>query len=295
MPGLYGGASSTVKDFETQFRYAEGMARKPRPDAAQVQSVVRTLHILEVLAADGELGLTALAARVGIHKSTLFRFLRTLCALGYARRDPDTERFSLSLKVFELGAAVHARVDLVKLAAPFLARLSSTTGEAVHLAVLDGDQLVYLSKIESTRALRVAMRSGVGLTAPAYCTGVGKVLLAFAPAEVLDAYLARCAFVRHTEKTVPDRRRLLAQLQQIQDRGWAVDDEEHEHGVRCVAAPLRDRTGAVVAALSISGPTLRLTQDRIDAARKLVCEVAAELSGQLGFTPRRRSPPGATR
>jgi IclR family transcriptional regulator, KDG regulon repressor len=254
-------------------------------EEGQVQSVVRTLQILEVLASEGDLNLRDLAERVGIHKSTLFRFMRTLCERGYARRDPDTERFSLTLKVFQLGSTVYARVDLVKLASPFLVRLSSTTRETVHLAILDAGNLVYLSKIESTHSLRVAMQSRVGLTAPAYCTAMGKVLLAFADTDVLDAYLSSCNFVRHTEKTISDRLQLLAELQITRNRGWAVDDEEHENGVRCVAAPVRDRSGSVIAALSISGPTIRLTLDRIEPMRSLVCEAAEEMSRLLGSVP----------
>jgi IclR family KDG regulon transcriptional repressor len=259
---------------------------KPRekPAEMQVQSVVRTLQIIEVLASVGELGLIDLAERVGIHKSTLFRFMRTLCDLGYARRDPDTERFSLTLKVFELGSSVYARVDLVRIASPCLIRLSATTQETVHLAILDAERLVYLSKIESTRSLRVAMQSGIGLTAPAYCTGVGKVLLAFAETDVLDAYIRNCDFVRYTKKTIPDRLKLSAELQMIRNRGWAIDDEEHEYGVRCVAAPVRNWTGSVVAALSISGPTVRLTLEQLDSARSLVCEGAEEISGLLGYS-----------
>jgi IclR family KDG regulon transcriptional repressor len=259
-----------------------------------VQSVARTLQILEALAAEGELGLTELAARTGVHKSTLFRFMRTFCELGYARRDPDTERFSLTLKVFELGSSVHARVDLVKIAAPSLVRLSAATQETVHLATLDGGRLVYLSKLESTRSLRVAMQSGVGLTAPVYCTGLGKVLLAFAEASALEAYLEGCDFVRYTRNTIPDRARLLAELRAVRERGWAVDDEEHEVGVRCVAAPVRDRKGSVVAALSISGPTIRLTPARLDGARGLVRAAAEELSGLLGH-PSPPSPRAAAR
>jgi IclR family KDG regulon transcriptional repressor len=256
-----------------------------RSDGAQVQSVVRTFQIMEALASEEELGLTELSSLVKVHKSTLFRFMRTFCDLGYARRDPDTERFSLTLKVFELGSSVYARVDLVKLASPILVRLSSTTKETVHLAVLDGGRLVYLSKIESTRSLRVAMQSGVGLTAPAYCTGVGKVLLAFADPGVLDAYLGSCKLARHTEKTISDRVRLLAELKLIRSRGWAVDDEEHENGVRCVAAPVRNRKGAVIAALSISGPTIRLPLDHLVSVRSLVCEAAEEISRLLGYSP----------
>jgi IclR family KDG regulon transcriptional repressor len=264
---------------------------KRREKPGEVQAVARTLRILEVLAAEGELGLTDLAARVGVHKSTLYRFMCTLCDLGYVRRDPDTERFSLRLKIFEIGSSVYARLDLVKLASPTLERLSSATQETVHLAILDDGQLVYLSKIESKRSLRVSMQSRVGLTAPAYCTGVGKVLLAWAQTSFLDAYLKRCEFIRYTEKTIPDRLRLAAELQAIRNRGWAVDDEEHEYGVRCVAAPVREKGGGVVAALSIAGPTVRMGPDRLGSIRTLVCEAADELSAALGYSVPR---PGET-
>ncbi len=260
--------------------------RGERPD--EVQAVARTLRILEVLAAEGELGLTDLAARVGVHKSTLYRFMCTLCDLGYARRDPDTERFSLRLKIFEIGSSVYARLDLVKLAMPTLGRLSSATQETVHLAILDDGQLVYLSKIESTRSLRVSMQSRVGMTAPAYCTGIGKVLLAWSDTGFLEGYLKHCEFVRYTEHTIPDRLRLAAELQATRNRGWAVDDEEHEYGVRCVAAPVREKDGAVVAALSIAGPTVRMGRDRLESIRTLVCEAADEISAALGYSRSRR-------
>lgn len=263
-------------------RDREVTKRREKPD--EVQSVARTLRILEVLAAEGEVGLTELAALVGIHKSTLYRFMSTFCDLGYARRDPDTERFSLTLKIFEIGSIVHSRLDLVKLTAPFLQRLQSATEETVHLAALDGRQLVYLSKLESNRALRVSMASGVGLTAPAYCTGVGKVLLAWSETSFLDEYLKNCELIRYTKNTIADRMRLVAELQVIRNRGWAIDDEEHEEGVRCVAAPVRNKTGAVLAALSISAPTVRMAADRLESARTLVCESADEISAALGFS-----------
>jgi len=252
---------------------------------ARVPSVVRTLSILEALATAGELGLADLAARIGLNKSTVFRFMRTLCRDGYASRDPDTERFALTLKVFELGSAVHARLDLTRLAGPLLVRLSATTRETVHLAVMEGARLVYLHKIESPQSLRVAMESGIGLSAPAYCTGVGKVLLAFSETPALEVYLASCNLIRYTERTIAARPALLRELEAIRARGWAVDDEEHEYGVRCVAAPVRDRRGSVVAALSISGPSIRFTPERIETVRTLVCEVADEISGLLGLVP----------
>jgi DNA-binding IclR family transcriptional regulator len=207
----------------------------------------------------------------------------TFCDLGYARRDPETERFSLTLKIFELGTCVFDRVDLVKLAGPVLSRLSAATQETVHLAVLDDQRLVYLTKIESTHALRVSMQSRVGMSAPEYCTGVGKTLLAWADAAFLEAYLSRCEFVKYTDKTITDRLKFAAELQAIRNQGWAMDDEEHEFGVRCAAAPIRDRSGGVVAALSVSGPSVRMTDERIEVLRGLVIAAAREISSELGF------------
>lgn len=252
----------------------------------EVQSVVKTLSVLEALAAEGELGLTELAVKVGSHKSTMYRFMCTFCELGYVRRDPETERYSLTLKIFELGTSVYESVSLVKLASPVLARLSASTKETIHLAVLDDSRLVYLSKIESTYALRVSMQSRVGFSAPEYCTGVGKILLAWADAGRLETYLSTCDFARFTDKTITDRLEFAAELQAIRNRGWALDDEEHECGVRCVAAPIRNRNGAVVAALSISGPTVRLVDDRLEVLRGLVIAAALEISGELGYKER---------
>lgn len=263
------------------YRREESMEKKGKePD--EVQSVVKTIAILEALAKEGELGLTDLATKIGSHKSTVYRFMCTLCEQGYARRDTDTERFSLTLKIFELGMGVFGRVDLVKLAAPVIARLSATTEETIHLATLDDQRLVYLSKVESTHSLRVGMQSRVGMSAPEYCTGVGKVLLAWSDTDLLEAYLSRCQFVRYTEKTITDRLKLAAELQAIRNQGWAMDDEEHEYGVRCVAAPVRDIQGKVVAALSVSGPSVRMSYERLDVLKGLVVDAASEISGELG-------------
>lgn len=252
-------------------------------EPAEVQSVVKTLNILEALAAEGELGLTELAAKIGSHKSTVYRFMCTFCEMGYARRDPETERFSLTLKVFELGMGVFERINLAKLAAPVLSRLSATTQETIHLAILDDIHLVYLSKVESTHNLRVSMGSRVGLTAPVYCTGVGKVLLAWADPARIQAYLSQCDFQRYTDNTITDRLKFAAELQSIRNQGWAIDNEEHEYGVCCVAAPIRDSKGTVVAALSISGPTIRLDSGRLEVLRGLVISSAKEISQHLGY------------
>jgi len=259
------------------------MRKKIVKEPDEVQSVMKTLKILEALAIENELSLTDLSVKIESHKSTVYRFMHTLCERGYVRRAPATEKFSLTLKIFELGMRVFERVDIAKLAAPVIARLSATTEETIHLATMDDQRLVYLTKQESTHSLRVSMQSRVGMSAPEYCTGVGKTLLAWADTGFLEAYFMRCQFVQYTKNTISDKLTLAAELQSIRNQGYAVDDEEHEYGVRCVAAPIRNRDGKVVAALSISGPTIRMTDDRMGILRGLVVDAVEEISNELGY------------
>ena len=252
-------------------------------EPSEVQAVSKTLGILEALADKGEMSLTELSAHVGSHKSTVYRFMCTLIEKGYVRRDADTDQYSLTLKLFQLGMCTYERVDIIRFSQPVLKRLSVLSEETVHLAVLEENRLTYLSKIESSHTLRVSMQSRVGSTAPEYCTGVGKVLLAWMESNELDQYLGTCDFFKFTDKTIADRLSLAAELQTIRQQGYAFDDEEHEYGVRCAAAPVRDYSGRVIASVSVSGPTVRLADERMAALRDLVISSAGELSESMGY------------
>ncbi len=249
----------------------------------EVQAVAKTIGILEALAEKNKMTLTDLSAYVGSHKSTVYRFMCTLIDKGYVRRDPETDAYSLTLKLFHLGMCTYGRIDMIRFAQPILKRLSILSEETVHLAILEDKRLTYLSKIESSHALRVSMQSKVGSTAPEYCTGVGKVLLAWLDSKDLEEYLASCNFHRFTEHTITDRLRLAAEFQNIRKEGCAYDNEEHEYGVRCIAAPVRDYYGKVVASISVSGPTVRLVDSCMDALKDLVVSSAEELSLSLGY------------
>ncbi len=243
------------------------------------------MRLLEALAQEKELGVTDLAGRAGIHKSTVFRFLNSLKELGYVRQNNANEKYSLTLKLFELGSRVLGRMELWEQANPILEQLAEKTHETIHLAVLDEDSLVYLGKIESTQALRVSMSSRVGQSAPTHCTGVGKLLLAYAPPEQVERILKREGLRRFTEHTITVRSLLAKELDNIRQNGFAIDDEEHEVGVRCVAAPVRSRHGTTIAALSISMPSARLTDGEIPRYREYVTEAAEQISRRIGALP----------
>jgi len=248
----------------------------------RAKAVVKTIRLLECLSKENELGVTDLAKSAGMNKSTVYRFLNSLKELGYVRQNPRSERYSLTLKLFELGSIVLDRMELWKEAPPIIEKLAEQTHETVHLAVLDEGKLVYLGKIESTQALRVSMMSRVGQSAPTYCTGVGKILLVHLPPDRLDESLNREGLHRFTDNTITDRAQLQKELEGVRQNGFAIDNEEHEVGVKCVAAPVRNNGGQVFAALSISIPSVRFTNSEIPHYKQLVTTLACEISKRLG-------------
>ncbi len=246
-------------------------------DSPVVKSVAKTITILESLARDGEAGVTELASKAGMHKSTAYRFLTTLRDLGYVRQDPDSERYAATLALFELGSAILSRTEIWEHAHPVMEKLAQETHETVHLAVLQDDRLVYLHKIESTHSLRVSMRSRIGQSAPLHCTGVGKVLLAFSGPDVSRRIAERHGLPQFTNTTITDLCRLEDELEEIRRRGFAVDNEERELGVRCVAVPLRHGNTGQLAAISISAPSARLADHDITRLAELLRRATEEI------------------
>jgi IclR family KDG regulon transcriptional repressor len=257
---------------------------------APIKSVFKTMKILECLSYQRSLGITELTGRVStllegipIDKSTVYRFLVSFIDLGFVYQDPQTGKYGLTLKLFEIGMSVLERLELWREAEPIVEEIARVTGETVHLATLDGDELVYLGKVESTRALRVSMMSRVGSSAPAYCTGVGKILLAYLPRKRLDRILKKEKPVRYTDKTIVRRVHLERELSSIRKKGYAIDNEEHEIGVRCVAAPVLDNNSAVCGAVSVSVPTVRLPDEEIPRFRGIIVQGAEEISRRMGY------------
>lgn len=216
-----------------------------------------------------------------LSKPTAFRMLQALANCGLLRQHGETRSYSAGLRLFELyNVAVH-HLDPLLEAKPELAQLSSTFDETVHMAILDDGEIVYVAKEESRRAVR--MFSAIGKRAPAYCTGVGKALLAFASQEELAPVLKRGNFVRHTPTTITSAAELTGELARIRARGYSVDNGEHEAEIRCVASPVYDATGKLAAAISLTMPASRFKTESIPEFAEHVMKSAERISHRLGY------------
>lgn len=230
-----------------------------------------------------ELSFSEILLRVKLHKSTLYRLLEALQSHGLIGRDPVTQKYHLGLKLLELGSLAGGRLEAVKPAMPILQQLARQTGETAHLCILDGTEVVYVAKVLGTQAFHVP--STVGRRNPAYCTGVGKAILAQLEPEQLDLYLAKVRGTplrAMTKRTITSLDELVRTLAHDRERGYSVDDEEISEGLRCVGAPVRDYTGNVVAGISIAGPSVRVTKAQIPALGRMVIAAADEISAKLG-------------
>jgi DNA-binding IclR family transcriptional regulator len=246
-----------------------------------VESADRVLRILESFSPrESDVGLAAVAERVDLPKSSAHRLLATLIAHGFVDRDPATRRYRLGIRLFELGsAAIHER-GLHSVAQPLLEELSRTTGETSHLAVLSGIEAVYIYKVDGPSD--ISMSSRVGGRALSHATSIGKVLIAWAPSEVIDEVRKR-PMISCTPNTISSVTLFDAELVRVRARGYALDLEEYAEGLRCIAAPVRDQTGRVTSALGIAGPRSRLEGQRLDHLIPMVVEAAQALSQNLGY------------
>jgi DNA-binding IclR family transcriptional regulator len=248
-----------------------------------VQLLDRAIAVLEVLSEASPAGLLPheISQRSGLHKSTTHRLLSALSQHRLVQKNAKVGTYSLGLKLFELGVKAVPNVNLREHARSYLERLVFETGETAHLCVLVEHEILYLDKAEPPKTIRIA--SSVGARNPAFCSAVGKVLLAALPENELDSLLRRHKLVPYTSQTIVTPARLKAVLQQVRENGYAVDNEEREEGLRCIAAPIRDHTGEIIAGMSVAGPAFRLLSSQDSVVARLVMSIAAELSEKLGY------------
>ncbi|MGI4955074.1 MAG: IclR family transcriptional regulator domain-containing protein [Janthinobacterium lividum] len=213
-------------------------------------------------AAPGGLNQAEIAARLGLPRTTLYRILAALVERGLLRQDPSRRVYAVGFRLLEIAQGAWSAPDLPVAAAPELRALRDTTGETAYIAVLEGREVVALGKFEGAHEVRSAAR--LGQRKPLHCTSQGKAILAFLPPEERAALLRRLPLPALTRHTITDRRRLLAALELVRARGFAVDDEEIAEGVRCVGAPVLDRAGRVLGAVSVAGPAWRMTLERVE-------------------------------
>ena len=259
-----------------------------------VQSVARALTLLDALGESrNEVGIAELSKQLGFHVSTAHRLLATLIAQGYARQNPETGRYGLGAKAFHLAESYLGQMDLRRIVRPVLERLSHTTGETANLVILDGREAFYLDKVESPQSLRIFSR--IGRRAPLHCTAAGKVLLAGRSSAEVQRMLGQNALERFTPRTIRSTEVLRREVEAARADGFALDREECEEGATCIAAPVRNARGETVAAMSISGPTLRMHPERLRELTPIVVCTGAEASERLGYGVTipsvRRNPP----
>jgi Transcriptional regulator len=225
------------------------------------------------------ISLAELSKRTLIAKTTIFRILESLKAREYVTMTPETERYTLDIKSLELGIKGLMNANLVEIAIPYLKKFSSTTSETSFLGVYNQGEVVYLYKSEG--ALSIQTDAQLGSRKPAYCTGVGKALLAFQPEEEIERVLSM-PLAKVTRGTITDKDKLREVLRQIREQGYALDDEENEEGLTCVAMPVFNYTGAVVGSISLSGPTPRI-KSKMGWAGDLLREYCHAISRRLGY------------
>jgi DNA-binding IclR family transcriptional regulator len=253
----------------------------------QLNSLDRAVSVLEVLGgSDVPLSLAEICERMGLHKSTAHRSLMVLERSGLIERTLEN-RFRLGLRLYELGNRAVEQVDMRTRVYPHLRRLSAQVGETVHLGVLQKTSVVYLDKVEPNR--RVCTSSKTGSSNPVYCTSLGKAMLAFQPQETIDQIVASIHFVRYTPKTLYTIDSLLKDLGRIRHRGYAIDDEEIELGVRCIGAPIFNENQRAIAAVSLSGPTSRIAAQKVPSMAEHLLLCSREISASLGLSRKRKS------
>ena len=244
-----------------------------------VQSVDRALEILNMLARVGEAGITEIAAGLGVHKSTAFRLVATLEQHRLVEQSGDRGKYRLGVGLLRLAGATTARLDLVQEARPLCRRLALETGETVNIAVLSESSALYLDQVAGSSALQP--HNWVGQHIPLHATSNGKVLLSGLDEAALDTVLGTLA--TYTSHTITRKKALRDELERVREQGYAVAVDELEVGLTAVAAPIRNAHGDVVASMSVSGPSFRITPDRVDDVVRLVTEAAREVSHRLGW------------
>jgi DNA-binding IclR family transcriptional regulator len=258
------------------------MRDAPPQGTYKVQALDRAFAVLDLLGeSDMPLGLAQVASSLQLHKSTAHRFLMVLERHRMVERT-TAGKFRLGLRLFDFGNRAIEQYDLRDRAQPHLRRLVTETEETAHLCILEGAHIIYIDKIEPSRSVRMITR--IGATNPVHCTSVGKAILAFLPEDRVADVLRRTRFERFTHRTVATPEALRVELEKTRRRGYAVDDEELEEGLRCIAVPVLDAQRQPVAAVSVSGPSFRVTAQKLPAIANHLLQCVRGISVDMGFT-----------
>ena len=251
-----------------------------------VQTIERVSLILDMVGQNPQgMSIRDLSAGLKLPKGTIHRLLSSLSYFGYIRQDPETKCYFLGLKLMALNAQLADQLDLRKVAESILRDLADRTKLAANLVIIDRNEIVFIDKVETQRPVGgLKMASRVGSRNPVHTCAVGKVLLCHMPEEEVDRILTEAGLPRRTANTITSSVRFKAHLKIVKQQGYAIDDEENEQGIRCLAAPVFDGRGVAVAAVSVAGPAFLVTPEALQGTiRKEVTEAAAEVSRRLGY------------
>ena len=247
-----------------------------------IKSLQRAINILDLFDEQTvELGITEIAEKLGLHKSTAAGLVYTLEHNAYLHQDPETRKYSLGFKLVERASTLLDQFDVRKAARPHLEELIAWCDESVNLAVRDGGQIVYIERLTTTRSL--GMRAKVGYRASLHCTALGKAILSCLPLKTVEELVAQYGLPAVTANSITDLAQFLQEIDRTREQGFALDDEEIEIGVRCVAAPIFDHAGRPAAAVSISSPVLRFPLSEVPLYGQKVVEAADAISAKLGY------------
>jgi IclR family acetate operon transcriptional repressor len=270
------------------------MKSKRRPgrsrstEVGEVRTLERGLHLLEALSEAETLCLSELARKTGLSPSTAYRLLETLRRRGFADWDETKGLWKVGLKAYQVGSAFLTRGGLIEAATPEMEKLVDELNETVNLAVLDGNEVIYIAQVEGRQLIRMFTR--IGARAPIYCTGVGKALLLEHSDTEVRRIVGTGPFKPYTAKTITTLDGFLQSLQEGRQRQYVLDDEEREEGVRCIAAPIHDNRGKVVASMSLSAPATRVPNERLPEIGARVRKAADAVSARLGWPGQSRCP-----
>lgn len=248
-----------------------------------VQTLDRALNVLELLAVQKNgMGVTEIGQQVGLHKSTVHRLLGALASRGYVEKDAETGMYKIGLKVVEIASLHLNSIELKTEASPYLHTLAAISTQPVHLATLMDGEVVYIEKVDTVTSIR--MYSHIGRRVPAHCSGVGRALyLDYSDAELMEIF-KNYDFTAYTPNTATNLGKFIQRMGQARKLGYVIDDEEHEPGIRCIAAPIRDYRGKIIASVSTSGDKTIISPERDEELAAQVLRCADEISRRMGYT-----------
>lgn len=251
--------------------------------AKKNQSVEKVFQIIEIMAENkGPMRLQDISQKIGLPTSTALRYLNTLLLYNYVMQDADTLKYSLTLKFAQIGSLVSSQISIRDVARPYLIELSEKCQESTCLAIEENMEVIYIDVVDGPdNMLRTMQR--IGKRALLHSTGVGKLLLQNYDAGKIDMMIAEKGLPSITKKTITTKEALLEELNKVKLQGYALDDEECEMGARCIAAPIRDYTGKIIAAISVSGPTIRMTHEKINIIKEYIKETAGKISKIMAY------------